>query len=58
MLTPFNDVCRPEDRTPPGWTMRTSGFWAQVHDPSAIDKDSTLALTGTDCGYLGYAIGS
>lgn len=31
MLTPFNDVCRPEDRTPPGWTMRTPGFWAKVH---------------------------
>lgn len=32
MLTPFNDVCRPEDRTPPGWTMRTPGFWAKVHE--------------------------
>lgn len=30
--------------------LEMAGFWAQVHDPSAIQADSTLAISGTDCG--------
>ena len=30
--------------------LEMAGFWAQVHDPSAIQFDATLAISGTDCG--------
>lgn len=30
--------------------LEMAGFWAQVHDPSAIQLDGTLAISGTDCG--------
>lgn len=33
-----------------GVDLEMAGFWAAVHDPSAITLDATLALTGTDCG--------
>jgi len=34
--------------------LEMAGFWAQVHDPSAIELDGTLALDGTDCGTAGW----
>jgi type IV pilus assembly protein PilW len=34
--------------------LEMAGFWAQVHDPSAIQADGTLALTGADCGVAGW----
>jgi len=34
--------------------LEMAGFWAQVHDPSAIELDGTLALGGTDCGPAGW----
>jgi type IV pilus assembly protein PilW len=34
--------------------LEMAGFWAQVHDPSAIELDGTLALAGTDCGAAGW----
>ena len=27
-----------------------AGFWAEVHDPSAITADASLAISGADCG--------
>ena len=37
-----------------GEDLEMAGFWAQVHDPSNIDKDGSLAVTGTDCGASGW----
>jgi type IV pilus assembly protein PilW len=37
-----------------GVDLEMAGFWAQVHDPSAITLDGTLALTGADCGDAGW----
>jgi type IV pilus assembly protein PilW len=34
--------------------LEMAGFWAQVHDPSAIELDGTLAISGTDCGAAGW----
>lgn len=34
--------------------LEMAGFWAQVHDPSAIEFDATLALNGDDCGAAGW----
>jgi len=34
--------------------LEMAGFWAQVHDPSAIQFDGTLAISGTDCGAAGW----
>jgi type IV pilus assembly protein PilW len=34
--------------------LEMAGFWAQVHDPSAIELDATLALDGDDCGAAGW----
>jgi type IV pilus assembly protein PilW len=34
--------------------LEMAGFWAQIHDPSAIELDGTLALGGTDCGPAGW----
>lgn len=34
--------------------LEMAGFWAQVHDPSAIELDGTLALAGDDCGPSGW----
>jgi imidazolonepropionase-like amidohydrolase len=31
-VTPYNDVCRPEDRTPEGWGWHTPGFILKVHE--------------------------
>lgn len=43
-LTAYNDVCRPVDRTPAGWTMTTPGFWAHVYAGWArIDLDAPQA---------------
>src|SRR6185369_5557430 len=36
-----------------GADLEMAGFWAQVHDPSVIDKDGTLAVS-TDCGTAGW----
>lgn len=33
--------------------LEMAGFWARVHDPSGIDKDGTLAVSG-DCGATGW----
>ena len=33
--------------------LEMAGFWAQVHDPTAITLDASLALQGTDCGVSG-----
>jgi imidazolonepropionase-like amidohydrolase len=55
MLTAYNDVCRPEDRTPPGWTMRTPGYWAKIQQgwaradldaPHARDFVQLIAASG------------
>lgn len=32
--------------------LEMAGFWAHVHDPSAIELDGTLDLEGADCGSL------
>jgi type IV pilus assembly protein PilW len=37
-----------------GVDLEMAGFWAQAHDPNAIDADGTLAITGTDCGPSGW----
>jgi type IV pilus assembly protein PilW len=34
--------------------LEMTGFWAEVHDPSAITADGTLAISGTDCGPAGW----
>jgi type IV pilus assembly protein PilW len=34
--------------------LEMAGFWAQVHDPAAVDLDAGLALGGTDCGAAGW----
>lgn len=34
--------------------LEMAGFWAQVHDPSAIELDASLDLAGTDCGSAGW----
>ncbi len=34
--------------------LEMAGFWAQVHDPSTVELDGTLALGGTDCGPAGW----
>jgi hypothetical protein len=31
-VTPYNDICRPEDRTPDGWGWHTPGFIPKVHE--------------------------
>lgn len=37
-----------------GEDLEMAGFWAQVHDPSAITLDGTLAIGGADCGAAGW----
>lgn len=37
-----------------GVDIEMAGFWAQVHDPSAITLDDTLAISGADCGAAGW----
>jgi type IV pilus assembly protein PilW len=34
--------------------LEMAGFLAQVHDPSAIERDGSLALGGSDCGGAGW----
>jgi len=34
--------------------LEMAGFWAQVHDPSAVAADGTLAISGADCGASGW----
>ena len=40
-VTPYNDVCRPEDHTPEGWGWHTPGFIPKIHEGwSRADLDA------------------